>query len=329
VSSGTYGLPSSPHLEAPNLESLLQAWVAVGDTTITSAKLLVRSDKSTVYRLRLDGIKGKTVIAKRSAGPSIAAERAVYTQIMPALGIRVARFYGSTAEGNDAGSWMFLEDIAGQEPSSSHDWALVGGWVAQMHASSSGLSSTHGLPPRDAGYYQRRLHETRAKLAARLSDARERESEDCRSLQDAVEVCDSIDRRWDFIAEYAESLPRVFVHGDFSALNVRVCREGEQNLVVPLDWEKAGWGPAAVDLFAVDLHAYWEKARSFWPAMGLGDAEAMQRCGEVFRVLSHDWARKPPEKVRTYARRLQLSAHALNEKTERPAARSVSRRAIQ
>ena len=36
----------------------------------------------------------------------------------------------------------------------------------------------------------------------------------------------------------------------------------------------------------------------------------MQACAELFRVLSHDWARKPSTKVARYAARLQAAWNA-------------------
>jgi aminoglycoside phosphotransferase (APT) family kinase protein len=132
------------------------------------------------------------------------------------------------------------------------------------------------------------------------------------ALAYGVRVCDEVEGSWSDVVAFASSLPRVFVHGDFSPLNLRVRPLDRGEVVVPLDWEKAGWGTPAVDLAWVDMDAYRAVARDIVPSMALLDPQRIRACADLFRVLSHDWTRKKATKVRQYAQRLRTASTAIS-----------------
>jgi aminoglycoside phosphotransferase (APT) family kinase protein len=92
-------------------------------------------------------------------------------------------------------------------------------------------------------------------------------------------------------------MPCTVVHGDFVPKNVRVARRAGRLVVLPFDWETAGWGPPAADLASFqkgirpDLTHYANAVAGAWPGLGIDDLMAMSDLGRLFRVLAAiDWA---------------------------------------
>jgi aminoglycoside phosphotransferase (APT) family kinase protein len=296
------------------LAQAARSWNAFGSGDIMSADLVTESDKSTVLRLRLASADMETVIAKRSSASTVALEQTVYREVLPKLGIHAARYVGLAPDEDVAFSWLFLEDVPGEPLEGYQHEVLAGRFLAAMHMASLALDGSPALPDRGAGHFLKRLRFARQRLLTRIATDPIQDGDERLALEYGIRVCDQVEASWADVVSLIETLPRVFVHGDFSPANLRVrTHEGHQT-IVPLDWEKSGWGTAPVDLAWVDVEAYWGVART--PAMSLLDAQRMRYCADLFRVLSHDWARKKSRKVRQFARRLEAASAALSRRIE-------------
>jgi hypothetical protein len=56
--------------------------------------------------------------------------------------------------------------------------------------------------------------------------------------------------------------------------------------VLPIDWETAGWGLPAADLARVDVDAYADIVREWWPGVDITAVRRLARVGRVFRFLA-------------------------------------------
>ena len=78
---------------------------------------------------------------------------------------------------------------------------------------------------------------------------------------------------------------------EFIAKNVFVRGTGNAIEIVPIDWEKAGWGVLAEDLSTVDLDAYLRSAAPHFPHLTVGLLKRATGLGKVFRsIVFIGWA---------------------------------------
>ena len=97
-------------------------------------------------------------------------------------------------------------------------------------------------------------------------------------------------------------MPRTVVHGDFIGKNMRIRTCPSGIVLLPFDWETAGWGHPITDLarFADDSAAssaspeicvYRSIVRQFWPQLGVHDIWVLANLGMVFRLIDAvNWA---------------------------------------
>ena len=110
------------------------------------------------------------------------------------------------------------------------------------------------------------------------------------------EYFDIIEKHWNRIDRFSGGLPRTFVHGDFSAKNIRIQNSPDGISLYPFDWEFAGWGNSCVDLGSIemDLEAYWTVVRSHWPNLNLELIEQISKVGKIrlpFMILAWSWVK--------------------------------------
>ena len=110
-------------------------------------------------------------------------------------------------------------------------------------------------------------------------------------LETIIAQCDLLERRWRRVEKCCEGIPSTLVHGDFRPKNARVRIDPAGVTLFALDWEMAGWGVPAADLWQVDIGAYWSVVRECWPMPGtrLRVSRAMERLanvGNLFRWLA-------------------------------------------
>jgi aminoglycoside phosphotransferase (APT) family kinase protein len=252
--------------------------------------LAVRA-KSAVYRLA-----GTGVVAKRCRAETAAVERLVHERLLPGLPVASLRLLGGSEPDADGFCWLFLED-AGEESYSYSDERhrrLAGSWLGRLHGAAAALEPPP-LPDRGPRHFRERLGLAREAAAARL-DAAAAEDE-LRVLAATVEQCDELAARWDELASFCERLPRTLVHGDFTALNVRV-RGGR---LYAIDWEKSGWGAPIVDFVrGLDLPAYRRALAAEGVRVAPADVDRLAQYAKVVRPLMHAWPRKAVEKIDAY-----------------------------
>jgi aminoglycoside phosphotransferase (APT) family kinase protein len=121
---------------------------------------------------------------------------------------------------------------------------------------------------------------------------------------------------WPHLEAICERFPPTLVHGDFVEENLRVTAENGHRRLVPLDWEKAGWGVPAVDLVRVDVDLYYELAGE-WLRSSRRELAELVLAGKIFRVLVHRWTEKSIGKAKRAEARLAKLMSDAGWETER------------
>src|SRR5262249_12724962 len=112
-------------------------------------------------------------------------------------------------------------------------------------------------------------------------------------LRSIVLRCDALEARWGQVEKWCDEMPRAFVHGDFKVNNLRVRSSLGGTVLLPFDWETAGWGVPAADLGCSanpDIATYQSVVRDRWPGLAVQALERLVHLGKVFRNLAAiDW----------------------------------------
>jgi len=254
--------------------------------------------KSAVYRLAGVGPTSAAVIAKRCRQADAVIERTIYEQVLPHLPITALHYYGFVEERDGEYCWIFLEDAGREEysPFIEEHRTLAAQWLGLMHTSATRVTATAHLPDRGTGHYLEHLRSGRARIRRNLANPA-LDADDLVILETIVSQYDGLVLRWGQVEEFCEGLPRTLIHGDFTGKNVRV-RTGQAGIVLlPFDWEDAGWGVPAADLaqspplltgFSAnpDVATYWSVVRDHWPSLDLLTIQRLVNCGKMFRCLA-------------------------------------------
>jgi Ser/Thr protein kinase RdoA (MazF antagonist) len=99
------------------------------------------------------------------------------------------------------------------------------------------------LPDLGAGAQLAALRQARRALAAHRDDPSLSRAE-AATARRLTALLDDVQGGWRLLEAVCAELPPTVVHGDLVRKNLQVDRV----TVVAFDWEKAGWGPAAIDL---------------------------------------------------------------------------------
>jgi len=280
-----------------------------------SVEILTLKPKSAVFRLFGVGTDGTSVIAKRCVRGGGRIERMIYEEILPQLPLVGLEYYGFVAGEAGGHDWLFLGD-AGEAEFSPQDPAhqrLAAEWLGTLHRLGRHVSGADRLPAREADDYLTHLRIARGNILGSLRNAALTD-ENRDVLRSVVARLDLVEERWAEIASFCERAPRTLVHGDFYKKNLVVGTSGERPVLLPLDWEMAGWGVPAIDLEAIDPHAYWIAVRESWPELTYADVEDLTWYGRLFRQimgaswgsveLNHAWPMETMYKMDVYDARL-------------------------
>jgi Phosphotransferase enzyme family len=295
-------VPMEITLENPLEHPAVKAWGQLGPERVEPAKIEIlrggahEAGKRTVYRLEGVGPAGAAIIAKRSRqGPAL-VERTVYQEILPHLPVSGLRYYGWVEEPGGLFAWLFLEDAGGERysPGNAVHRALVTGWLGLMHTSAASVVAATRLPERGPPYYLELLRAVRGALRQHRN-APALGAGTRATLEGIVSGLDALESRWNQVEACCEGIPATLVHGDFRPKNVHVRADPEGTILLPMDWEMAGWGVPAADLAPagrlaagpqVDATDYWFVVRDCWPGVALRDVRRLVAAGTILRRLA-------------------------------------------
>jgi len=281
----------------------IQAWrvLQLGPVEPQGIETFEQNKKSVIYKLLGVGLGGSAVIAKRCLYATALVERTIYEAVLPHLPLPCLHYYGFV-QSDEEWCWLFFED-AGNEaysPQIEEHRVLAARWLGIMHASAAHLAAASQLPDRGLNHYWARLQSAHAALERAIAGLT-LNRDDRSLLESIVSHCDLLKGHWRQLEEACEPVPRTIVHGDFVRKNV-VVRTGPSGIVLlPFDWETAGWGLPTTDLataelagFAADaaavsespeISAYrWAVCR-FWPQFGGHDPRVLANLGMIFRLI--------------------------------------------
>lgn len=237
--------------------------------------------KSTVLRLHGAGPDGQPVVAKRAARDSIEIESRVYRDVLAQLPTSATRLLGTAPDGDR--SWLFLED-AGDRPFDSEIPAhrrLAAVWMARAHGGARQLPGVRQLPERDSSHYRALLRSVEGLLRETLGSPA-LSVEEAGVVEGVLEACEALESSWPAFATTLAAAPATIVFGGFSGKNARVRASADGPVLMPFDFESAGYGCPAIDLSFLDGDAYMGEARGWWSGL---DGDELERLRGVGRVL--------------------------------------------
>jgi hypothetical protein len=278
----------------------VSAWTRLGATEgrdAAAVETLQKRRKGRVYRLVGAGASGSDVVAKWSSEDRIRREAVVYEDILPRLRLGSVRYYGTLAEPDRGGSWLFVA-AAGAEryaPRLPEHRALAARWLGALHGAPWPGPPATRLPDRGTAYYGARLASAGEQIGRHL-DHPGLDASDAALLAAILGQCEVVAFRWDEVAALCSLTPPTVVHGDFAPKNMGVDRTGEALRLQPFDWANAGWGVAAADLAQLDrvpsdywanpdLDVYFSAMSRHWPGVRRRDVDLLAHVGKVSRTL--------------------------------------------
>jgi ATP-binding cassette subfamily B protein len=300
----------------------LAAWTALGiDAPFPEAvEDIVRKKRIAAYRLVGVPHRGAAVVAKRQRRSFALHERRLYEHVLPHVSAPVPTYYGLVDESADS-CWVFLEDVGGDELSSSSatHGQLAARYLACLHTA-SGVPGGR-LADRGPVHYLKVLRAARERILANVGRVR---LDEATIMTSVAAHCSAVEREWPRIQVLCDGLPAGFVHCDFASKNVRIQRTNGHARLVAFDWEMAGWGMPGVDLAALDdaaLEHYGACVAPHWAGIGLGDLRRMREAGKLFNLLAsiewathdfaHEWLHRPLKRLRSYEPELRTALAAL------------------
>jgi len=286
----------------------IQAWRVLQPERreLEGLEILQETNKSGVYRIAGVGIGGSAVIAKQYRYENALVERIVYEMILPQVPLARLHYYGFLPS-EDQCHWIFIED-AGRErysPVSEEQRLVAARWLGVLHTSAARVAASE-LPDRGPRHYRARLQSVQVVLERVLAEL-PLEAHDRSTLDSLASQCDLLRTHWAQVEQASESVPRTIVHGDFVRKNVPVRAGPAGPVLLPLDWETAGWGLPTIDLVTANLArltddpvalsaspemgVYRSVVGQFWPRCGDHDLAVLTNLGMIFRVIdSVKWA---------------------------------------
>ncbi len=274
-----------------------RAWNAVGGATLATIAFLRKPtpSKPALYRLSLADPAQPAVFAKRSDAADLAVERHVYEAILPRLPVTSPRFHGA-CEDPDGDAWLFVEDAGNQflSPGDPRHRVAAARWLGLLHRSAAGQVAPGTLPSAGPERYLASLRSARERIGRNMGN-RALSAEDRAVLRAIVQQGETLEAHWPRLERACAGLPVTLVHADFQPKNllVRVTEDGPS--LLPIDWEKAGWGIPAADLALakgrglttlIDPHTYEETVRECWPDLDGTAVRRLSVLGHVFQALA-------------------------------------------
>jgi hypothetical protein len=272
----------------------------LGETAMPAAVEQFKAKKtSAVFRLVGAAGDGSIVAKRRSRGAAsgLLVERAVYDEVLPAMGLPALRCFGMVDDDEDDSTWLFVEDGGARyyTSDSAAERSALGAWLGVLHTRGTAAAKDLELPDRGSAPFHAYLADGRSTVIEHRGnpalDAGERAI-----LDELLALLDLVDSRWPAVAEFCAALPRVLVHGDLIGRNVSMRWEGATPRVLTFDWEKAGWGIPSIDLAQApvpspqfsadaDVETYWAAVRHAWPQMDRETLAHSAWYATIFRCL--------------------------------------------
>jgi hypothetical protein len=240
--------------------------------------------ESSTFRLEGVGPTGSPLVAKHSARPSAVVERRVYEDILPLISVSQPLYYGSWTSPEDSSTWFFTEDLGDEwyDPTNARHRQLAAEWLGELHTTATAFPEVSLLPDRGPQHYLSVLRTT----LARIPDAWVNPAQSDREpLDEILRQLQLVELHWDEVEDICANVPKTLVHGDFVDKNIRVRCEADRLILLPFDWESAGFGTPAVDLETPDAAAYQAVVRSLWPQCDLRASQALASVGRLFRLI--------------------------------------------
>lgn len=285
-----FGSAGNQKREGQVLEQLLlQVWRELAPNQEVPERieaLTQASGETRVFRLLAVGGESSSIIAKRCGRRTALVENMVYEELLPRLPLPRPNYYGCVQEPDGRFCWLFLEDVSREryEPGLMRHRIAAGRWMGIMNTSALDIPLARRLPGRGPRHYLQLLQSARDTILSNLAGP-SLSSYDRESVVRVVTHCDRLEEQWSRLAEFCKGMPRTLVHGDFITKNVGVRRNGDELVLLPFDWEKAGWGLPAEDISRVDISTYRETVLGTWPTLGLEFLEDVAKVGKIFRCL--------------------------------------------
>jgi hypothetical protein len=288
-------LPTDSPCTSAQEHPAVRAWHALGPRGIAPAAIetLKHTRKSAVFRLWGAGPDGSAVIAKRCRRATGAVERTLYEEVLPRLPVPTLRFYGGRDDSDAECCWLFLEDAGGEEYSPENETYCTAAsqWLARVHTAPLDAGLVERLPDQGPACYREHLRLARARIVKNISNPSLR-AEDVAELETILSESDAITTSWSRLEACCDGMPRGLVHGDFVPKNLGVRAGSAGPVLLPFDWEVAGWGVPAADLAECpDLRAYGALVGPYWPHVTFEELRRLAGCGRVFRLVAAiSWA---------------------------------------
>ncbi len=228
-----------------------------------------------------------SVIGKRCRRTSGMNENLIYEEILPNLPFPSLNYYGKIEEEDSEYLWLFLEYAGNIEftDNLAQHRLLATEWLALMHTSSIELRTTNRLPIKGTKYYLKRLQSGREGIRELLV-AVTLETGGYATLRAIIDQCDLLERNWNKVEEISAELPKTLIHGDFKKGNLRIRNNRSEMILLPFDWEEAGWGSPATDIMHIETKSYWCLVRDFWPSITQQTIQQATQIGKIFRSIN-------------------------------------------
>ena len=271
------------------------AWEELGIGSLKSARvdLLKRSAcGSSVFRLQDEAQRAAPIIAKYCPAETGAVERRVYEGILGGSDVAAAPYHGWLAAKEDGFCWIFLGEVEGARysPRRAEHRRAAGFWFAALHSALQSAEQPVDFPHRGPAHYRNLLTFADTTLTDALLKV-ECDQHERRVLEALRGQLDRMASGWSAIEAVCEEIPHSLVHGDFVTHNAFVQQCATGPALVPIDWEKAGWGTPAEDLSEIDLDAYWSMMAPHSAGFGREHYAQLARVGRKFRCLVFlEWA---------------------------------------
>ena len=255
------------------------------------------------------------MIAKRCLVSTGVIERHIYEEILPQLPISALGYSGFVQE-DEKFCWMFIEDAGDEQYShhnSYHAMAAVA-WLGLMHTSGARLDSADiRLPDRGSAHYLGCLQSASNDIERSLVNPKLSVDEAC-TLEGLLGQFEILMSQWGWVESWCDTMRETVVHGDFVPKNIRVRVSKTSIVVLPFDWETAGWGVPAADISSLDVRTYWTRVSPEWPELDLLAASKLAGVGRLFRCLAgiyweapnlaYNWVKQPMLNIREHESRL-------------------------
>lgn len=282
----------------PVKHPVARAWGAIAParSSIERIDLLRQKRRGEVYRLSVRGVP-TGVIAKRGRREALQVEQTIYESVLPRLRAPALRYFGFVTEEEGDSGCLFIEDGGDERCSLEQHSALAAQWLGELHGGAASLDLKSAVPERGPAHYLERLRAVRMRILENFYHPA-LDGDDRLTLQAIVTACDLVENRWGGVEAISAGLPRTLVHGDLADRNLRLLRGEAGPALVAFDWEWAGYGVPAADVYLLargarrkDILRYRTTVSDHTRALDEEEIGLLSLLGNGFLLLTWiDWA---------------------------------------